>query len=134
VAPGSPGELEPDHRTAEALLHEARAVLYERAVPEIARSAEGRFDRDGFERSIADMRDLFHARTTVERILTERDGAGGVAGRNRLYKQHTRARTRLLSELPAWLVQAALSQRLNMAVRNLACAELAPRVDREDRR
>jgi hypothetical protein len=127
----SPGDLDDSKR--EALLAEARAILYERAVPEIATAAGGRFDREGFRRAIEDMRELYHDRTTVDAILDARDGGGSSEGRNRLYQQHRRARTRLLEHLPGWLERQAITPLLDTAIRNLAHAELAPRVDRGSR-
>ncbi len=125
--------LDLDEPKRQALLAEARAVLYERAVPEIAQEAGGRFDRKGFARAIVDMRELYHDRTSVEVILTARDAGVTTEGRNRLYQQHRRARTRLLECLPGWLARQALTPLLDTAIRNLAHAELAPRVDRGSR-
>jgi DNA-directed RNA polymerase specialized sigma24 family protein len=127
----APGDL--DDAKREALLAEARVMLYDRAVPEIAQGARGRFDRDSFGRSIEEMRELYHERTTVDAILEACDGTASTEGRNRLYQQHRRARTRLLEHLPGWLERQALTPLLATAVRNLAHAELAPRVDRGSR-
>jgi DNA-directed RNA polymerase specialized sigma24 family protein len=126
----TPADL--DEPTRAALLIEARIMLYERAVPEIAKAA-GRFDRGAFERAISDLREIYHDRTTVEAILDARDGGVSSEGRNRLYQQHRRARTRLLESLPGWLARQTLTPLLDTAVRNLAHAELAPRVDRGSR-
>lgn len=112
------------------LLAEATRVLYDRAVPDIARQAPGRFDRDGFTRAIGELRDLARQRTTVDALLVAAHGACTADGRNRLYKQHERARSRLLAELPPWLREAQLAPLLDTAVRNVAVVELAPRVDR----
>jgi DNA-directed RNA polymerase specialized sigma24 family protein len=134
--PAGPAGFAPeqlDDAKREQLLGEARAMLYQRAIPEIARSAGGRFDRDGFARAIDDMRELYHERTTVDAILDARDGGVSPEGRNRLYQQHRRARTRLLECLPGWLKCHAPSPLLDTAIRNLAHAELAPRVDRGSR-
>jgi DNA-directed RNA polymerase specialized sigma24 family protein len=125
--------LDLDESKRQALLAEAHAMLYERAVPAIAQEAGGRFDRDGFGRAIGDMRELYHDRTTVEVLLAARDGGISTEGRNRLYQQHRRARTRLLEHLPGWLARQALTPLLETAVRSLAHAELAPRVDRGSR-
>lgn len=127
------GPLDLDDSKREALLTEARVMLYERAVPEIATSAAGRFDREGFCRAVEDMRAIFHERVTVDALLDARDGRITSEGRNRLYQQHRRARTRLIDHLPGWLARQALAPLLDTAIRNLAHVELAPRVDRGSR-
>ena len=52
------------------------------------------------------------------------------SGRNRLYKQHERARTRLLGALPAWIEARRLDATLDQVLRRLAATELASRVTR----
>jgi DNA-directed RNA polymerase specialized sigma24 family protein len=125
--------VETDPAETDALLVNARTLLYERAVPEIAANGNGRGDPLGFELAVTEIRELYHGRTTVEEILVKSDGRCSSSGRNRLYKRHQRVRERLLAELPVWLDRARLPERLDTTVRSLANVELAPRVDRRDR-
>jgi hypothetical protein len=113
-----------------ALLAQAQRLLYEEAVPAIARETDGRFDRDGFLAAVQQMRALHQRSLTLDALLVETDGKVTAAGRNRLYKQHERARTRLLGALPAWLQARRLDDTLDQVLRRLAATELASRVTR----
>lgn len=121
-------DAEVEHRMA--LLTQAQRLLYEEAVPAIARESDGRFDRDGFLVAVQQMRALHQRSLTLDALLVETDGQVTAAGRNRLYKQHERARTRLLGALPAWLESRRLDERLDQVLRRLAATELASRVTR----
>jgi len=99
-------------------------------VPAIARDTDGRFDRTGFLTAVQQMRALHQRSLTLDALLVETDGKVTAAGRNRLYKQHERARTRLLGALPAWLEARRLDETLDQVLRRLAATELASRVTR----
>jgi DNA-directed RNA polymerase specialized sigma24 family protein len=113
-----------------ALVRRANQILYDEAVPAIARDAEGRFDRAGFVEAVQQMSALHRGTLTIDALLTETDGCVTASGRNRVYKQHERARTRLLSALPGWLDARQLDPTLDAVVRGLASTELASRVTR----
>jgi hypothetical protein len=132
VFPSAPEpDAPPDTARAEALLRQAEAVLYDEAVPAIARDTQGRFDRDGFVVAIGQLRTIYRDRATPDTILQASDGQVTATGRNRLYKQHERARTRLLAHLPAWLDASALPPPLVTAVRCVVTAQLSSRVTSE---
>jgi DNA-directed RNA polymerase specialized sigma24 family protein len=115
----------------EALMHEAETVLYDQAVPAIARDVAGRFDRDGFVLAIGQLRAIHEEQVTLDALLTAADGRVTATGRNRLYKQHERARTRLLQHLPAWLEQSGQQEPMTTAVRWVVSTQLASRVTSE---
>ncbi|HEY8550565.1 MAG TPA: hypothetical protein VIL35_11460 [Vicinamibacterales bacterium] len=123
-----------DQERRETLLQEASSLVFDDIVPDIARSGSGRFDREGFIEAIAQMRALYRDAVTVDDLAAGLTGCTRAAARNRIYKQHERARTRLLQELPARLDQ----RKVDPLVRTAACAivqlELAPRVARGDQR
>lgn len=127
-ASGPDVDLDAGSRTA--LLREAEGVLYEQAVPAIAHDGGQRFDRDGFLAAIDQMRAINREELTIERLLMAADGEVTSAGRNRIYKQHERARSRLLAALPRWLESQTLTPPVSTAVRRLAAFELAARVSR----
>jgi DNA-directed RNA polymerase specialized sigma24 family protein len=122
------GEADVDAQLA--LVVEAQRVLYDEAVPAIAQETQGRFDREGFVTAVQQMRALHQRSLSLDALLVEIDGQVSSAGRNRLYKQHERARTRLLDALPAWLERRRLGEPLDTIVRRLAATELAARVTR----
>jgi DNA-directed RNA polymerase specialized sigma24 family protein len=113
-----------------ALVQQAQQILYDEAVPAIARDAEGRFDRAGFVEAVQQMSALHRGTWTIDGLLTQAEGSVTASGRNRIYKQHERARTRLLSALPEWLEARCLEPLLDSVVRTLASTELAARVTR----
>jgi DNA-directed RNA polymerase specialized sigma24 family protein len=113
-----------------ALVRQAQQILYDEAVPAIARDTEGRFDRAGFVEAVQQMSALHRGTLTIDALLTEADGRVTASGRNRIYKQHERARTRLLAALPEWLDARRLEPTLDVVVRALASTELASRVTR----
>ena len=76
------------------------------------------------------MRALHQRSLDARRAAPRADGQVTAAGRNRLYKQHERARTRLLGALPAWLEARRLDDTLDQVLRRLAATELASRVTR----
>jgi glycine cleavage system H protein len=121
-------DAEVEHRMT--LLAQAQQLLYDEAVPAIARDTDGRFDRDGFLTAVQQMRALHQRSLTLDALLVETDGQVTASGRNRLYKQHERARTRLLGALPAWLEARRLDATLDQVLRRLAATELASRVTR----
>jgi DNA-directed RNA polymerase specialized sigma24 family protein len=132
VFPAAPEpEDEPDTALAEQLLRQAETVLYEEAVPAIAREARGRFDRDGFVTAITQLRAIHRDRQTPDTILLASEGQVTSTGRNRLYKQHERARTRLLANLPAWLDEQNLPAMVVTAVHFVVTAQLSSRVTSE---
>lgn len=122
------GEVDVERQMA--LLQQAQQLLYDEAVPAIARDTDGRFDRTGFLTAVQQMRALHQRSLTLDALLVETDGKVTAAGRNRLYKQHERARTRLLGALPAWLAERRLDETLDQVLRRLAATELASRVTR----
>jgi DNA-directed RNA polymerase specialized sigma24 family protein len=127
--PAPPAPLgQPDMDTLHALLSEAEEVLYDQAVPAIARHSKGRFDRDGFVLAISQLRAIHQESITLDGLLLGMDGAVTATGRNRLYKQHERARTRILEHLPPWLAASALAPNLVEAVRWVATQQLSSRV------
>ena len=130
AAPPEP-EAEPDTARAEALLRQAEAVLYDEAVPAIARESRGRFDRDGFVMAIGQLRTIYRDGATPDTILLASDGHVTSTGRNRLYKQHERARTRLLANLPGWLDDRRLPATVVTAVHWVVTAQLSSRVTSE---
>ena len=121
-------DAEVEHRMT--LLAQAQQLLYDEAVPAIARDTDGRFDRDGFLTAVQQMRALHQRSLTLDALLVETDGQVTASGRNRLYKQHERARTRLLGALPAWIEARRLDATLDQVLRRLAATELASRVTR----
>src|SRR5262245_29027409 len=113
-----------------ALVRQAQQILYDEAVPAIARDAEGRFDRAGFVEAVQQMSALHRGTLTIDGLLTEADGSVTASGRNRLYKEPERARTRLLSALPEWLDARCLEPALDAVRPTPASTELASRVTR----
>jgi DNA-directed RNA polymerase specialized sigma24 family protein len=129
----APPEREPvDHGKLEALMHEATDILYDQAVPAIARDVSGRFDRDGFVLAIGQLRAIHEEATTLDALLTAADGKVTATGRNRLYKQHERARTRLLQHLPAWLDGCGQDDTMITAIRWVVSTQLSARVTSEE--
>jgi DNA-directed RNA polymerase specialized sigma24 family protein len=128
----APPEREPvDHGKLEALMHDATDILYDQAVPAIARDVSGRFDRDGFVLAIGQLRAIHEEATTLDALLTAADGKVTATGRNRLYKQHERARTRLLQHLPAWLDGCGQDETMVTAIRWVVSTQLSARVTSE---
>lgn len=124
-----------------ALLDEAATVLFDRAIPEIARSLQ---NPDGFMSNVRDLRAIADDDLTVDAIV-EREGGHGdafVKVRNRVYQRHKRTRGYLLevprnkpddlARLSAWLVGAAVRPELEREVRRVAAEVFAPRVERGD--
>ena len=135
VFPAKPEPERPmDSGQLETLVREAEEMLYGRAVPHIARESAGRFDRDGFVVAITQLRAIYGNGTTLDALLVEADGAVTSTGRNRLYKQHERARTRLLAHLPAWLDASGCAANVATTVRWVVSEPLAPRVTSEEER
>jgi DNA-directed RNA polymerase specialized sigma24 family protein len=126
-----------------ALLEEATTVLFDRAIPEIARSLQ---NPDGFIANVRDLRAIAADDLTVEAIVDREGGQGDafVKVRNRVYQRHKRTRGYLLevprnkptdvARLSAWLVDAAVRPELEREVRRVAAEVFAPRVDRSDGR
>lgn len=124
-----------------ALLDEAAAVLFDRAIPEIARTLQ---NPDGFLANVNDLRAIADEELTVDAIVTRESGGRGdfVKVRNRVYQRHKRTRGYLLEvpantpthvpRLSAWLVHAAVRPELEHEVRRVAAEVFAPRVDRRD--
>lgn len=125
-----------------ALLDEASSVLFERAIPDIARSLQ---NPDGFLSNVRDLRAIAADDLSVDAIV-EREGGQGdsfVKVRNRVYQRHKRTRGYLLevprnkpadvARLSAWLVDAAMRPDLEREVRRVAAEVFAPRIDRSER-
>jgi DNA-directed RNA polymerase specialized sigma24 family protein len=124
-----------------ALLEEAAAVLFERAIPEIAQSLQ---NPDGFIANVRDLRAIAADDLTVDAIVVRESGQGDafVKVRNRVYQRHKRTRGYLLevprnkpddlARLSAWLVGAAVRPELEREVRRVAAEVFAPRVERGD--
>jgi DNA-directed RNA polymerase specialized sigma24 family protein len=120
---------------------EARAVLFEQAVPAIARTLQ---HPDGFQANVADLRAIATGELTVDAIVAREGGEGPtfVKVRNRVYQRHKRTRAYLLevprnkpddlARLTAWLGAAQLPAALEAEVRRLAALIFAPRVERGD--
>jgi DNA-directed RNA polymerase specialized sigma24 family protein len=137
-----------DHATPEAVviaaetdarLTEATTVLFDQAVPAIARSLQ---NPGGFLTNVDDLRAIAEGDLTVDTIV-EREGGSGdayVKVRNRVYQRHKRTRAYLLEvppntaaglpRLTQWLRDAALSPEREQDVRRIASEIFAPRVDR----
>lgn len=125
-----------------ALLDEAAGVLFEQAIPDIARSLQ---NPDGFLANVRDLRAIADDDLTVDAIVAREGGQGDsfVKVRNRVYQRHKRARGYLLevprnkpddvARLSAWLVAAAMRPELEHEVRRVAAEVFAPRVDRSER-
>ena len=125
------------------LLEEATTVLFDRAIPDIARSLQ---NPDGFMANVRDLRAIAADDLTVDAIVDREGGQGEafVKVRNRVYQRHKRTRGYLLevprnkpadlARLSAWLVDAGVRPELEREVRRVAAEVFAPRVDRGDGR
>ncbi len=125
----------------ERLLVEADQVLYEQAIPAIARTLR---EGDGFIANVRDIRAIARETTSIEELVAreQRDGDTFVRTRNRIYQRQKRTRGYLLevprhrpSDVPrlsAWLAEASLRHDLDEAVRNIARQDFAPRVQHGD--
>lgn len=124
-----------------ALVSEATTVLFEQALPAIARTLQ---NAEGFLMNVHDLRAIAGDDLTVDEIV-EREGGRGdafVKVRNRVYQRHKRTRGYLLevprnkpTDLPRlseWLVSAGLPPELDREVRRVAAEVFAPRVERGD--
>lgn len=125
----------------ERLEAEARRLLFDEAIPAIAKALQ---NPTGFLANIADLRDIFDDVLSVDAIVTREGGTDEtrVTVRNRVYQRHKRARAYLLEvprnkpddvpRLTAWLMAAGLSPVLSEEVRRVAHEVFAPRVDRSE--
>lgn len=125
-----------------ALLDEASTVLFDQAIPDIARSLQ---NPDGFLANVSDLRAIAADDLSVDTIVAREGGQGDsfVKVRNRVYQRHKRARGYLLevprnkpadvARLSAWLVAASIRPELEHEVRRMAAEVFAPRIDRSDR-
>ena len=116
---------------------EADQVLYDRAIPAIARTLR---EGDGFLATVGDIRAIAREATTIDEIVAreQRDNDTFVRTRNRIYQRQKRTRGYLLEvprnrpddvpRLSAWLIDAALTPEVEEAVRAVAHFDFAPRV------
>ena len=126
-----------DQTASAALLAEADQVLYDRAIPAIARTLR---EGDGFLATVRDIRAIAREATTIDEIVAreQRDNDTFVRTRNRIYQRQKRTRGYLLEvprnrpddvpRLSAWLIDAALTPEVEEAVRAVAHFDFAPRV------
>ena len=126
-----------DHTANAALLAEADQVLYEKAIPAIARTLR---EGDGFVATVRDIRAIARETTTIDDIVAreQRETDTFVRTRNRIYQRQKRTRGYLLEvprnrpddvpRLSAWLIGAALAPAVEQAVRAVAHFDFAPRV------
>ena len=126
-----------DRTASAALLAEADQVLYDHAIPAIARTLR---EGDGFLATVRDIRAIAREATTIDEIVAreQRDNDTFVRTRNRIYQRQKRTRGYLLEvprnrpddvpRLSAWLIGAALAPEVEDAVRAVAHFDFAPRV------
>lgn len=126
-----------EHSVGSALLATADQVLYEQAIPAIARTLR---EGDGFLATVRDIRAIARESTTIDDIVArERRGDDTfVRTRNRIYQRQKRTRGYLLEvprnrpddvpRLSAWLRGASLAADVEEAVRAIAHFDFAPRV------
>ena len=126
-----------DHVANSALLAEADQMLYERAIPAIARTLR---EGDGFLATVSDIRAIARETATIDDIVAREQRADDtfVRTRNRIYQRQKRTRSYLLEvprnrpddvpRLSAWLMGAALAPEVEEAVRAVAHFDFAPRV------
>jgi DNA-directed RNA polymerase specialized sigma24 family protein len=130
--------IDRESQSAQArLLAEADQVLYQQAIPAIARTLR---EGDGFLANVRDIRAIAREAATIDEMVAreQRDGDTFVRTRNRIYQRQKRARGYLLEvprnrpddvpRLSAWLAGAALRPDLEAAVRAVALFDFAPRV------
>jgi len=126
-----------EHAASAALLITADQVLYEQAIPAIARTLR---EGDGFLATVRDIRAIARETTTIEDIVAreQRGDDTFVRTRNRIYQRQKRTRGYLLEvprnrpddvpRLSAWLRGASLASEVEEAVRAIAHFDFAPRV------
>jgi len=126
-----------DQMTSAALVAAADQVLYEQAIPAIARTLR---EGDGFLATVRDIRAIARETTTIDDIVAREQRAEDtfVRTRNRIYQRQKRTRGYLLEvprnrpdnvpRLSAWLKDAALPSEVEEAVRAVAHFDFAPRV------
>lgn len=126
-----------DHVANSALVAAADQVLYEQAIPAIARTLR---EGDGFLATVRDIRAIARETTTIDDIVAreQRGEDTFVRTRNRIYQRQKRTRGYLLEvprnrpddvpRLSAWLKDAALALEVEEAVRAVAHFDFAPRV------
>jgi DNA-directed RNA polymerase specialized sigma24 family protein len=110
-----------------ARLAEAEAILYGRALPDIART---RRDPASFAQTMHDIRDLSRGTLTMPAIVARDQLDPTETTNNRLYQRHNRARREMLECLTTWLEMDALPVPTDEHVRRLAQQDLMPRVVR----
>jgi DNA-directed RNA polymerase specialized sigma24 family protein len=108
-------------------LAEAEAILYGRALPDIART---RRDPASLMQTMRDIRDLSRGTLTMAEIVDRDQPEPTATTNNRLYQRHNRARREMLEGLTRWLEVNPLPVPMDEYVRRLAQEDLRPRVIR----